>query len=242
MSACRPPLLVARALHRALHLQAHPAAGTSRTDPGPHDSHARAERSSSASSSSSALTRRSCFGLTGSDGRNDEFQPTEEFRLADWIELPGPFDFNSAVILPAARDDPHRRRDDLDRRADGRRARTACRPRSRRSTCSCATTSPAGTWTDEMAREVVPVRRDAVPLHLVLEPHRLHPAADQRPREDRHLRPRDPGFALYAATANISVPLALTLMVWVAYHVEGIRAQGSSATSRAGSRPARRAA
>jgi F-type H+-transporting ATPase subunit a len=35
-----------------------------------------------------------------------------------------------------------------------------------------------------------------------------------------------PSFALYAATANISVPLALTLLVWFSYHVEGIRAKG----------------
>ncbi|MFN2612652.1 MAG: F0F1 ATP synthase subunit A [Solirubrobacterales bacterium] len=35
-----------------------------------------------------------------------------------------------------------------------------------------------------------------------------------------------PSFALYAATANISIPLALTLVVWVSYHVEGIRAKG----------------
>jgi F-type H+-transporting ATPase subunit a len=35
-----------------------------------------------------------------------------------------------------------------------------------------------------------------------------------------------PSFALYAATANISVPLALTIMVWFTYHFEGIRAQG----------------
>src|SRR3712207_7538322 len=35
-----------------------------------------------------------------------------------------------------------------------------------------------------------------------------------------------PSFALYAATANISVPLVLTLMVWFAYHVEGIRRKG----------------
>ena len=50
-----------------------------------------------------------------------------------------------------------------------------------------------------------------------------------------------PSFALYAATANISVPLVLTLVVWFSYHVEGIRAQGSAATSRAGCRPASRA-
>ncbi len=35
-----------------------------------------------------------------------------------------------------------------------------------------------------------------------------------------------PAFAIYAATANISIPLVLTLVVWVSYHVEGIRAKG----------------
>ena len=36
-----------------------------------------------------------------------------------------------------------------------------------------------------------------------------------------------PALALYAATANISVPLVLTLFVWFTYHVEGIRAKGT---------------
>jgi F-type H+-transporting ATPase subunit a len=35
-----------------------------------------------------------------------------------------------------------------------------------------------------------------------------------------------PAFAIYAATANISVPLVLTLMVWFNYHIQGIRAKG----------------
>jgi F-type H+-transporting ATPase subunit a len=35
-----------------------------------------------------------------------------------------------------------------------------------------------------------------------------------------------PAFAIYAATANISVTLVLTLVVWISYHVEGVRAQG----------------
>lgn len=35
-----------------------------------------------------------------------------------------------------------------------------------------------------------------------------------------------PSFALYAATANISVTLALTLVVWFAYNITGIRAKG----------------
>jgi F-type H+-transporting ATPase subunit a len=35
-----------------------------------------------------------------------------------------------------------------------------------------------------------------------------------------------PAFALYAATANLSVPLVLALIVFVSYNVEGIRAKG----------------
>ena len=35
-----------------------------------------------------------------------------------------------------------------------------------------------------------------------------------------------PSFALYAATANLSVPLVLTVMVWLSYHIEGIRRKG----------------
>ncbi len=35
-----------------------------------------------------------------------------------------------------------------------------------------------------------------------------------------------PTFALYAATANIAVPLAFTLVVVIAYHLEGVREHG----------------
>jgi F-type H+-transporting ATPase subunit a len=35
-----------------------------------------------------------------------------------------------------------------------------------------------------------------------------------------------PSLAFYAATANLSIPLAPTLVVWFSYHVEGIRAKG----------------
>jgi F-type H+-transporting ATPase subunit a len=35
-----------------------------------------------------------------------------------------------------------------------------------------------------------------------------------------------PAFAIYAATANISFPLVLTLVVWFSYHLEGVRAKG----------------
>src|ERR687891_2398192 len=35
-----------------------------------------------------------------------------------------------------------------------------------------------------------------------------------------------PSLALYAATANLSIPLVLTLVVWFSYHIEGIRVKG----------------
>jgi F-type H+-transporting ATPase subunit a len=35
-----------------------------------------------------------------------------------------------------------------------------------------------------------------------------------------------PAFSLYAATANLSIPLVLTLFVWFSYQVEGIRTKG----------------
>jgi F-type H+-transporting ATPase subunit a len=36
-----------------------------------------------------------------------------------------------------------------------------------------------------------------------------------------------PAFAIYAATANLSIPLVLALVVFIAYTVEGVRAKGS---------------
>jgi F-type H+-transporting ATPase subunit a len=35
-----------------------------------------------------------------------------------------------------------------------------------------------------------------------------------------------PAFAIYAATANLSIPLVLSTLVWVSYHVEGVRDKG----------------
>ena len=35
-----------------------------------------------------------------------------------------------------------------------------------------------------------------------------------------------PTFAIYAATANISIPLMLTLIVWISYNLEGVRTHG----------------
>ena len=83
-------------------------------------------------------------------------------------------------------------------------------------------------------REVVPVHRGDVPVHLVLEPDRLHPAADQHASDKIDIFGVSvPSFALYAATANLSIPLVLALSSSSPTRVEGIRRQGRrSATSK----------
>ena len=75
--------------------------------------------------------------------------------------------------------------------------------------------------------EVVPVHRDAVPVHLVLEPDRLHPAADQHAaRRSTSSASQVPSFAIYAATANLSIPLALALIVFIVLQRRGHPRQG----------------
>src|SRR5262249_38243795 len=36
-----------------------------------------------------------------------------------------------------------------------------------------------------------------------------------------------PAFGIYAATANFSVPIVLTLVVWLSYHIQGILTKGA---------------
>jgi F-type H+-transporting ATPase subunit a len=164
------------------------------------------------------------YAITGSDGRNDEFQPTDEFRLEPWIEL-GPFDFNKAVlyliiasvltgfamiyIAKRMADRPNRvqtaveslfilMRDNITR----------------------------GNMDDKMAKRWFPF---VGTLFLFIWISNLIgyiplPTNDHEPISIFGIDV--PAFALYAATANISIPLALTLMVWFIYHYEGVRVQG----------------
>ena len=149
--------------------------------------------------------------LAGSAGRNEEFKPQNEFKLDDWVRSTSAASTcrstrrcstccsrrssRSATMLYIAK--PHA----------GAPEPRADRGRDR-STSSCATTSPAATWTTRMAQKWFPFVGDAVPVHLVLEHDRLHPAADEHAsRSSTSSASQIPSFALYAATANISVPL-----------------------------------
>ena len=165
------------------------------------------------------------FALTGSGGRNDEFQPTEEFRTPSWISLPGPFDINKAVLylLIAAV---------LTGFAMVFIAKRMAAKPNRVQTAVEALyilmrdNITRGNMEDKMARRWFPF---VGTLFLFIWISNLIgyiplPTNDAHPINIFGLE--IPTFALYAATANISIPLALTLMVWFAYHYEGIRVQG----------------
>jgi F-type H+-transporting ATPase subunit a len=163
--------------------------------------------------------------ITGSEGRNEGFQPTEEFRTPTWIDLPGPFDFNKAVmyiliaaILTAVA-------------MTWIASRMAARPNRVQTAVEALYTLmrdnvAGGNMDPQMARKWFPF---VGTLFLFIWFSNLI-GYIPLPTNDAHpvdvLGVEVPAFALYAATANISVPLALTLMVWFAYHIEGIRAQG----------------
>jgi F-type H+-transporting ATPase subunit a len=165
------------------------------------------------------------FGLTGSDGRNEEFQPTEEFRLGDWISLPGPFDINRAVfyillatVLTAFA-------------MIYIASRMAARPNRVQTAVEALFTLmrdniAGGNMDRELAKKWFPFIGTLFLFIWISNLIGYIPLPTNDHEKISIFGAEIPSFALYAATANISVPLALTVMVWIAYHVEGIRVQG----------------
>jgi F-type H+-transporting ATPase subunit a len=161
------------------------------------------------------------FALTGSSGKNEEFQPTGEFQLEEWL----PLAFTRAVlylilasILTVAsmvyiakrmQDRPNRVQTAVETIFVFMRDQIAGANLDR-----------------EMARKWFPF---VGALFLFIWFNNLLgyiplPVNDHEPLHIGSLE--IPAFAIYAATANISIPLALSLMVWFTYHVVGIRRQG----------------
>jgi F-type H+-transporting ATPase subunit a len=164
------------------------------------------------------------FVLLGSDGRNEEFQPQNEFQLDPWIEL-GPFDVNRAVLylLLAAGF------------TIGAMLYIANRMEQKPNRVQTAVEAlyalmrdniTRGNMDDKMAAKWFPFI-GAIFLFIWFSNLLGYIPLPTNTHETFDLFGLDiPAFALYAATANISVPLMLTLLVWISYHVEGIRAQG----------------
>jgi F-type H+-transporting ATPase subunit a len=163
------------------------------------------------------------FGFTRQD--NEEFQPQNEFRLDTWIDLPGPFDINKAVMYLII----------AGILTVGTMIWIAGRMQARPNRVQTAVEAlfslmrdniTRGNLDDAMARRWFPFI-GALFLFIWFSnligyiplPTNTHEMIEVFGVEI-------PSFALYAATANLSVPLVLALVVFVSYNVEGIRAKG----------------
>jgi F-type H+-transporting ATPase subunit a len=163
------------------------------------------------------------FGFTRRD--NEEFQPQNEFKLDTWIDLPGPMDINKAVmylviagILTTAS-------------MIWIAGRMHARP-NRVQTAVEALFSlmrdniTFGNLESGMAKKWFPF---IGALFLFIWFNNLIGYIPLPTNTEHHfelLGFEIPTFAIYAATANLSVPLTLALIVFVSYTVEGIRAKG----------------
>jgi F-type H+-transporting ATPase subunit a len=163
------------------------------------------------------------FGFTRRD--NEEFAPQNEFRLETWINLPGPLDFNKAVMyLLISGILTTLTMLWIANRMQARPNRVQTAVEALFSLMRDNITR--GNLDDAMARKWFPF---IGALFLFIWFNNLIgyiplPTNTEHPMHVFGLE--IPAFALYAATANLSVPLVLALIVFVSYNVEGIRAKG----------------
>jgi F-type H+-transporting ATPase subunit a len=168
------------------------------------------------------------YAVAGSKGKNEEFQPQEEFKLDAWIPLKlGPIDmsFNKAVlylILASAltcfamvwiakrmQDKPNRVQTAVEAAYD-----------------LTYNNITKGNMSQKMAARWFPFV--ATLFFFIWFSNMIGyiplPVNDHEKVSVFGLEL--PGLALYAATANLSIPLMLTLMVFFLYQAQGIREKG----------------
>ena len=156
---------------------------------------------------------------------NEDYRPQDEFKLDPWINLPGPFDINKAVfyvwiataltigtffyVARRMRDRPNRIQTAVETAYVAMRDNIAGGNMDR---------AMAAKWFPFIAALFLFIFWSNMIGYLPLPTNTEHKVAI--------FGTEVPSLALYAATANLSVPLVLTLVVWIAYHIEGFRAKG----------------
>lgn len=156
---------------------------------------------------------------------NESYHPQNEFKLDPFINLPGPLDINKAVVYLL-----------LATAITCLLMVLVARSMQRRPNRVQTLVESAYLFTrDNLTRGNMPPRDAATwfpfiaTIFLFIEVSNLigYLPLPMNTEEHFHIFGLSiPIFALYAATANISVPLVLTIMVWFAYHTVGIRRKG----------------
>ena len=164
------------------------------------------------------------FIVFGSVGKNEDFKPQNEFNLDTWIDLPGSLDINKAVLyLFLAAILTCISMVYIANRMQARPNRTQTAVEVLFSVMRDNITR--GNMDDKTAAKYFPF---IGALFLFIWFNNLIgfiplPTA----HETFNVFGLDiPTFGIYAATANVSVPLVLALIVFISYTAEGIRAKG----------------
>ena len=156
--------------------------------------------------------------------QNDEFQPQNEFKLDNWVDL-GTFSINKAVVYVIAagilttvtmvwisrkmQAKPNRVQTVVELLF------TLMRDNITR-----------GAMDEKMAAKWFPFVGTIFLFILFSNLIGYIPLPTNTEHTFEFLGLSIPSFALYAATANLSIPLVLALLVFIAYTTEGIRAKG----------------
>jgi F-type H+-transporting ATPase subunit a len=166
--------------------------------------------------------------IFGSSGKNEEFQPQNEFKLEPWISLHiGGVDMsiNKAVLyLVLASALTIFTMLWISRRMEQKpnRVQTAIEV----AYDMTKNTIAGGSLDKEMARRWFPFLAALFFWIWFSNMIGFLPLPTNTEHTVNVFGAEIPSFAIYAATANLSIPLVLTLVVWVSYHVEGVRAKG----------------
>jgi F-type H+-transporting ATPase subunit a len=162
--------------------------------------------------------------IFGSGGRNNVYQPQNEFKLDNWVQL-GIFSINKAVLylLLAAL------------ATCASMIYIAGRMQARPNKVQTAVESlyqlmreniTAGNLDEKMAKRWFPFIGTLFLFIMFSNLVGYIPLPTNTEHEITVLGLHIPSFSLYAATANLSIPLVLALVVFVSYTVEGVRAKG----------------
>jgi len=163
------------------------------------------------------------FGWARQD--NEEFAPQNEFKLDTWINLPGPMDINKAVmylVIAAALTVTTMVWVAKRMQAKPNRTQTAVETIY----TFVRDDITAGNMDDKMARKWFPFLATLFFFIWFSNLIGYLPLPTNTEHKVDIFGTEVPAFAIYAATANISIPLVLALVVFVSYTVEGIRAKG----------------
>ena len=163
------------------------------------------------------------FGATRMD--NTTFSPQNEFKLYTWLDLPGPLDLNKGVLY-------------LLITTIGTLAvmtwvskRMQARPNRVQTLVELAFSLmrdniTRGNMEDRMAKKWFPFIGTIFLFIWFSNMIGYIPLPTNTEEKIDILGLQIPAFALYAATANLSIPLVLALVVWIAYNIEGVRHHG----------------